>query len=236
MKKTPNQEIISSDIMRYKTNKLPASLALLGIVFSCLYFCLLYGFKESFFSQWKIGISVMLTLVFLLVTFLASEGIKSYKKNYSIVLLVLAVVQVIRMFGLPLEALRYDAGLAATDKHALTIRYFFVDLPSGVSYTILIVWLAASAACLVAAAVIGYINCVRLESFQKKVSSGEVVIEDVMAQMDEEDAAAIAAAKAEAEAIAAAKAEIEAASVQTGEATAPVEQTENVSASEEEGK
>ncbi|MDE7076377.1 MAG: hypothetical protein K2O62_03550 [Clostridia bacterium] len=218
MKKTPNQEIISSDIMRYKTNKLPASLALLGIVFNCLYFCLLYGFKESFFSQWKIGFSVILTLVFLLVTFLCSEGIKSYKKNYSIVLLILAVVQVIRMFGLPLEALRHDVGLASTDVPALKINYFFVDLPSGVSYTILLVWLAASAACLVAAAVIGYINCARLESFQKKVSDGEVVIEDVIAKMDEEDAAA---AKAEGE------------SVKT---IASVEQAENVSASEEEGK
>lgn len=168
MKKTPNQEILSLDIMRYKTNKLPASLALLGIVFSCLYFCLLYGYKTPFFSMWKIGISVMLTLILLLVTFLSSEGIKAYKKNFSIVLLVLAVVQVIRMFGLPFEALRYDSGLAASDVHALEINYFGVQLSSSASYVILVIWLAASAACFVAAAVIGYINCVRLEKFQKK--------------------------------------------------------------------
>lgn len=219
MKKTPNQEILSSDIMRYKTNKLPASLALLGIVFSCLYFCLLYGYKTSFFSMWKIGISVMLTLILLLVTFLASEGIKAYKKKYSVVLLVLAVVQVVRMFGLPFEALKYDSGLAATDARALEIRYFGVDLSSAASYVILVIWLAASAACLVAAAVIGYINCTKLEKFQSKISEGEVVVEDVLACMDAEDKA-VASVKAE----------------NSVEVAAPAEQTESVSASEEEGE
>ena len=34
MNNTLNQEIIKSDILRYKTNKLPATLALLGIVFN----------------------------------------------------------------------------------------------------------------------------------------------------------------------------------------------------------
>lgn len=222
MKRTPNQEIIHSDIMRYKTNKLPASLALLGIVFSCLYFCLLYGFKSPFFSMWKIGISVILTLILLLVTFLASEGIKAYKKQFSIVLLVLAVLQVIRMFGLPLEALKYDNGLVAGDVNALDIRYFGADLSSSACYVILVIWLAASAACLAAAAVIGYINCVRLESFQKKIDEGEVVVENVLAEMDAED---MAAASVKTESVA-----------EPVAPAAPVEQTENVSASEEEGE
>ena len=218
MKRTPNQEVIHSDIMRYKTNKLPASLALLGIVFNCLYFCLLYGFKTSFFSMWKIGISVVLTLVFLLITFLASEGIKAYNKKFTIVLLILAAVQIIRMFGLPLEALIYDNGLAADEVHALgELRYFGIDLTSATSYTLLIIWLAASAACLVSAAVIGYINCVRLESFQKKIDSGAVVVENVLAEMDAEDMAAKTAQ-----------------TVKPAEPAAPIEQTESVSASEEE--
>lgn len=225
MKRTPNQEILHSDIMRYKTNKLPASLALLGIVFSCLYFCLLYGFQTSFFSMWKIGISVMLTLVLLLVTFLSSEGIKAYKKKFAIVLLVLAVIQIIRIFGLPFEALKYDSKLAATDEHAFTIRYFGVDLTSGTSYMMLVIWLAASAACFVAAAVIGYINCVKLENFQKKIDSGELVVEDVLAQMDAEDKAA-----------ATVEGNVETASVETVAVAETVEQTENVSASEEEGE
>lgn len=217
MKRTPNQEILHSDIMRYKTNKLPASLALLGIVFSCLYFCLLYGYKTSFFSMWKIGISVMLTLVLLLVTFLSSEGIKAYKKNYSYVLLVLAIIQIIRMFGLPLEALKHDNGLVAGDVRALDIRYFGADLSSTASYVILVIWLAASAACLLAAAIIGYINCVKLEKFQKEVESGAVDVDKVLADMDAED---VAAQVANENAVGAESAV----------------NTENVSASEEEGE
>lgn len=189
MKKTPNQEIITSDILRYKTNKLPATLALLGIAFGCLYFCLLYGFKSSFFAMWKIGISVVLTLVLLLVAFLCSEGIKSYKKNYSFALLALALLQIIRMFGLPFEALKFDLAKSSTEV-ALSVNYFGVDLSPQASYVILVIWLAASAACFVASAVLGYINCTRLESFQKKIDDGEVVIEDVLAEMDKEDAAA----------------------------------------------
>ena len=125
----------------------------------------------------------------LLVAFLCSEGIKGYKKEYSYVLIALAVVQVIRMFGLPLEALKYDAGLAATDPRALDVRYFGIDLSSAGSYVMLILWLAASAACFVSSAVLGYINCTKLENFQKKIDNGEIVIEDVLAQMDAEDAA-----------------------------------------------
>ncbi len=225
MKKTPNQEILSLDIMRYKTNKLPASLALLGIVFSCLYFCLLYGYKTPFFSMWKIGISVMLTLLLLLVTFLSSEGIKAYKKNYAIVLLVLAVMQIIRMFGLPFEALKHDSGLAASDVHALEIRYFGVDLSSGASYAILVIWLAASAACLIAAAVIGYINCIRLEKFRKKIDNGEMVVEDVMMQMDADD-----------KAVAAVNSNIQVQSQNIDDAETVAQITDDGSASEEEEK
>lgn len=225
MKKTPNQEILSLDIMRYKTNKLPASLALLGIVFSCLYFCLLYGYKTPFFSMWKIGISVMLTLLLLLVTFLSSEGIKAYKKNYAIVLLVLAVMQIIRMFGLPFEALKHDSGLAASDVHALEIRYFGVDLSSGASYAILVIWLAASAACLIAAAVIGYINCIRLEKFRKKIDNGEMVVEDVMMQMDADD-----------KAVASVNSNIQVQSQNIDDAETVAQITDDGSASEEEEK
>lgn len=193
MKRTPNQEILRTDIKRYKSNKFASSLALLAIVFNCLYFCLLYSFRDKFFGTWRLGVSVILTLVVLLFTFLSSEGIKSYNKKFAIFLLVLAAVQIIRMFGLPLEALKFDKsnGVAA-DKMggALNMRYFGIDLSPAASYTIMVIWLAASAACLVASAVIGYINSVKLENFNKKIENGEIVIENVLADMDNEDAVA----------------------------------------------
>lgn len=181
MEKTPNQKIIQNDIMQYKTNKLPATLALLSIVFNCLYFCLLYGFGSPWFATWKIGFSVVLTLVTLLFTFLASEGIKNYDKKYTIFLLVIAAVTFVRIFGMPLEALKADSTVLET-------RYFGVDLSPALCYTFLVVWLAASVACLVASAVLGYINCLRYESHKKKLASGEVNIDVTLKEMDEEDA------------------------------------------------
>lgn len=188
MKRTPNQEIIHSDILRYKTNKLPATFALLGIVFSCLYFCLLYGFRSNFFSNWQIGISVILTLFSLLITFLASEGIKGHNKKFVIVLIVLAAIQIIRIFGIPLSALRYDianGNTVADETSTLYTRYFGVDLAPWTCFVFLTLWLCASAACLIASAVIGYINCVRLEAFNKKIESGEISVEKTIKEMNE---------------------------------------------------
>ena len=193
MKRTPNQEILHNDIRRYKNNKFASLMALLAIVFNCLYFCLLYSFRDNFFGTWRLGVSVILTLVVLLVSFLSSEGIKNYNKKFAIPLLILAAVQIIRIFGLPLEALKYDVANAA---NALEMRYFGIDLSSAASYTIMVIWLAASAACLITSAVVGYINSVKLETFNKKIESGEVVIENTLAEMDKEDNAAQAKTEA----------------------------------------
>lgn len=172
---TPSDKIVNTDIMRYKTNRLPAMLALLSLVFNVLYFCLLYGFKNSFFSNWKIGVSVVITLVTLLFTFLASEGIKGYNKKYCIMLLVLAAVQIIRIFILPIQALQNDLGGA--ENPALSVRYFGMDLSSQAYCAILIIWLSLSAACLIASAVLGYINCTRLEKFNAAIEKGEIDID-----------------------------------------------------------
>ena len=172
---TPSDKIVNTDIMRYKTNRLPAMLALLSLVFNVLYFCLLYGFKNSFFSNWKIGASVVITLVTLLFTFLASEGIKGYNKKYCIMLLVLAAVQIIRIFILPIQALQNDLG--GVENPALSVRYFGMDLSSQAYCAILIIWLSLSAACLIASAVLGYINCTRLEKFNAAIEKGEIDID-----------------------------------------------------------
>lgn len=172
---TPSDKIVNTDIMRYKTNRLPAMLALLSLVFNVLYFCLLYGFKNSFFSNWKIGVSVVITLVTLLFTFLASEGIKGYNKKYCIMLLVLAAIQIIRIFILPIQALQND--LSGAENPALSVRYFGMDLSSQAYCAILIIWLSLSATCLIASAVLGYINCTRLEKFNAAIEKGEIDID-----------------------------------------------------------
>lgn len=189
-KKTVNQQIVADDILRYKRNKFAQMLAILGLVFNCLYFCILYAIPDQ--KMWKIslGFSVVLTLIVLLVIFLSSEGVKGYNKKFSIVLLVVAAFQILKIFYYPLKGLNADT--------LKGIGYFgYYPTSSGFYFAMMLIWLVASAACLIAAAIIGWIYAVRLEKFQKKLDDGEISIEATLAQMDEEDAQAAANAHTE---------------------------------------
>jgi xanthine/uracil permease len=183
--KSKNQQIVENDILRYKKNKLASSLALIGLVFNCLYFMLLYAMPKEDFRTFEIGFSVILTLVVLLTIFLASEGVKGYNKKFSIVLLVVAAFQILRIFGYPLKGIRENLFVAADSTH--TIGYFGVyPTSSNVFFTILLVYLIASAACLIASAVIGWIYAVRLEKFQKDLDSGVISVETALKEFDKE--------------------------------------------------
>lgn len=195
-KKTVNQQIIADDILRYKRNKLAQILAILGLVFNCLYFCVLYAIPDSDMRKMTLGFSVILTLIVLLMIFLSSEGVKGYNKKFSIVLLVIAAFQILRIFYYPLNGLINDS---------LTgIGYFgYYPENSGFYFTIMLVYLLASAACLIASAVLGWVYAVRLQKFQKKLDNGEISVEATMAEMNEEDAVAAEQARFAAEALAA---------------------------------
>jgi hypothetical protein len=193
MKKSQNEQLIVADISRYKKNKLGANLALLGLVFNCLYFMLIYAYKQSRledgaftkFCSIDIGFSVLLTLVSLLAAFLASEGVKAYDKRYCIVLLVLAVFQILRIFYLPLYAVKN--GL-------LTVNYFGLEETTpgvnGIEFAILVIYLCASAACFVASAVISYIKITQLNNHIAAVESGAVDMDQVLADYEAEVEAA----------------------------------------------
>lgn len=195
-KKTVNQQIIADDILRYKRNKLAQILAILGLVFNCLYFCVLYAIPDSDMRKMTLGFSVILTLIVLLMIFLSSEGVKGYNKKFSIVLLVIAAFQILRIFYYPLNGLINDS---------LTgIGYFgYYPENSGFYFTIMLVYLLASAACLIASAVLGWVYAVRLQKFQKKLDNGEISVEATMAEMNEEDAVAAEQARFVAEVLAA---------------------------------
>lgn len=198
-KYTEKEKVLSADISVYKKNKFGANLALLGLVFNCLYFMLLYGIKVPLqtnneftkFCSIDIGISVVLTLIMLLAAFLSSEGVKGYNKKFCIVLLVLAVFQVIRIFGIPLYGLR---------EKVLRVNYFGAEPTwsgiNGFIFTMLLIWLLASAACFIASAVISYLRCVALEKHTKALESGEINMNELLADMDAEEAANAAAAEA----------------------------------------
>ena len=96
---------IRLDRMRYTKNILSSRLVYLAILFDVLYFVSVY---ESDVGNWYytalIGISIVYNLVFMLVSFLSSEGVKNYKMGYGWVLGALGIGQIVRIFILPMMA------------------------------------------------------------------------------------------------------------------------------------
>ena len=87
-----------------------------------------------------IGASIIYNLVFLLITFLCSEGVKNYKTVYSWVMIGLGIVQIIRIFILPADAHRSIVSGAAAMGDGQFIR--------------VVIYLVASAVCLFAGAAV----------------------------------------------------------------------------------
>ena len=100
-----DQKQVQLDRMRFTKNLLGSRLVYLAILFNVLYFVSVY---ESDVGNWYyqalIGVSVVYNLVFMLVAFLSSEGVKNYKTGYGYVLLGLGAGQIARIFILPLMA------------------------------------------------------------------------------------------------------------------------------------
>lgn len=185
-------KIIRNDINRYKKNKFPGTLALLSIVFMCLYFMFMYKQTAGDIRQlyqdktpvytYLIGISVVLNLVMLLAIFLTSEEIKGYSKKFSVVALVLGGIQIIRIFGYPLYSSTHY------------FQYMNRTLISAGTCTLLIVLLVASAACLIAAGVLGLITSSNLSKYRKELEAGKIDLEGAL----KEEAPVAATAETEA--------------------------------------
>lgn len=137
---------IQLDRMRYTKNTRSSNLALLAIVFNVLYFVSIY---QSDVGSWYysiiIGGSIVYNLLFMLMAFLASEGVKNYKLGYAYLLLALGAGQVVRMGYLPVKA------------HAasVTISKVTYQVMGDGQFIYVLVCLALSAACCAAAGVIG---------------------------------------------------------------------------------
>ncbi|MBR5287207.1 MAG: hypothetical protein IKU34_01285 [Clostridia bacterium] len=134
------------DRMRYTKNSLSSNLALLSIVFNVLYFVSVY---ESDVGSWYysllIGVSIVYNLLFMLMAFLSSEGVKNYRIGYAWFLLALGAGQIARIFILPASA------YAAT----VTIKKITYPVMQTQQFVLVVLWLCLSAACCFGAGVIG---------------------------------------------------------------------------------
>ena len=129
------------DCMRFTKNKSSSRLALLAIAFDVLFFISIYKSDVgTYYYTIMIGASIIYNLVFLLVAFLCSEGVKNYKPSFSYAMIVLGIIQIVRIFIIPVNAHGTLIGDAPVMGSAQFIR--------------VIVYLAASALSLFAGAVI----------------------------------------------------------------------------------
>ena len=157
---TDSVDIIKKDRLRYSKNKLSSNLTLLSIVFNALYFVSIYKSDVgSYYYTFLIGISVIYNLLFMLIAFLSSEGVKSYKLNYSFVLLGLGVGQIIRIFILPMSAHNATITLGETTQQVMDDGQFMR----------VCIYLAVSAVLCIMAGVIAFIKTRTLTSYQAEL-------------------------------------------------------------------
>jgi len=140
----PTSEAIENDRMRYEKNKLSANLALVAIVFNALYFVSIYKSNAgSYYYVLIMGISILYNLLFMLIIFLASEGAKNYKSWYSYVLMIAGVLQIVRIFILPLSA--HNARISQAGQQ--------VPVMGNGQFIRVIIYLSLSAVCCIAAGI-----------------------------------------------------------------------------------
>ena len=152
--------LIKKDRLRFTRNKLSANLTLLAIVFNALYFVSIYTSDVgSYYYRLIIGISVVYNLLFMLIAFLASEGVKGYKMMYGYVLLALGVGQIIRIFILPMDARSATVNLDLKEQVVMGNSQFIW----------VCVLLIVSAVLCFAAGIIGIIKTDTLEKYQAEL-------------------------------------------------------------------
>lgn len=155
---TTEERNIKKDRMLYTKDKASANLILLAIVLDALYFVSIYKTDVgSYYYTWMIGASVVYNLLFLLMAFLASEGVKSRINGYTGLLVGLGVMQFVRIFYLPAKA-----HVATVEIQKETVRV----MTDG-QYYYVVALLAISGALCIAAAVLSFINNKTLADYIK---------------------------------------------------------------------
>ena len=162
---TPEERLIKNDRMRYTKDKFAANLILAAIVLDALYFISIYKTDVgTYYYTWVIGASIIYNLLFLLVAFLASEGVKSRKGGYTGVLIFIGLMQFVRVFYLPAKA------------HAATVSIQNVEqvvMPDS-QYIFVVCCLIVSGVCCIAAAIASYIHNKTLANYMKSLENQAV--------------------------------------------------------------
>lgn len=159
---TAEERTIQRDRMRFTKNSLSSNLAILGILANVFYFVSIYKSDVgTYYYSYIIGISIVYNLIFMLAVFLSSEGVKNYKRNYSYLLAAIGVIQIVRIFIIPVDAHRTTVDLNGQS----------VLVMQNAQFTRVLIYLIISAVCLVSSAVVNFIRCNELEAHLKTLET-----------------------------------------------------------------
>lgn len=159
---TPDEIVVSTDRMRFTKDKLSANAVIAAIVLDCLYFVSIYQSDVStWYYNWIIGASIIFNLLFLLTAFLASEGVKNRRTGFTLPLIALGVLQIIRVFYLPAKA--HAATVVIAGEETLVM--------GNGQYWYAVICLAVSAVCCIFAAVNSHSNNKKLAAHMQTIEN-----------------------------------------------------------------
>lgn len=148
---------ITLDRMRYKHDSLSSSLTLLGLLANVFYFVCLYKNNNMFYYTMDMGSSVIYNLLFMLLVFLSSEEVKVYNRKFSVIVICVGLLQLVRIFIVPSRAI-------AANTEEITVLATDV-------FTRLVVYLCISAALLIIGGAVSFIKSVRLTKYKQSLSA-----------------------------------------------------------------
>lgn len=150
---------IKKDRLRYTKNTTSATLAYVAILFGALYFVSIYQSDvNNYYYTITIGLSVLYNLVFLLMAFLASEGLKNYKIGYAYGIIGIGILQIARIFGIPMMAHNTLTVIEGTE----------VPVMANGQFVYVVVCLLISAAACILAGIIGAYKSITLANYKKE--------------------------------------------------------------------
>ena len=155
-----DDNFIKRDRMRFIKNSQSANLCYLAILLNVFYFVSIYKSDVgTYYYNILIGASIVYNLIFMLAVFLSSEEVKNYNKKYSYLLAVIGILQIVRIFIIPMRA--HTAKTVVNGAEVLVMH-------NG-QFTRVCAYLALSAACLLAAAAINIKKCNELSEHMKSI-------------------------------------------------------------------
>ncbi len=138
--------LIQKDRMRYIKNKLSSNLCLLAILLDVFFFVSIYKSDVStYYYNILIGGSIIYNLLFMLLAFLSSEGVKEYSESYSYIMIALGVMQFVRIFIIPMKAHSAVVTIQQTERIVMENGQFIRCL----------IYLILSGVCLIFGALVG---------------------------------------------------------------------------------